>query len=149
MPKAGFRRVKQSDFRSGLEEINAKFLQDNKIPYAYEDFRIPFEQPIKQRTYTPDFALGNGIIIETKGEFVSDDRSKHLLVKEQEPDLEIRFVFSNARQKIYKGSKTTYAMWAEKHGFKWAHKMIPLSWTREPMFLKSFNKIKQLRRRKK
>lgn len=138
-----------STYRSGLEKDNADLLTKHQIPYAYEEFRITFEQPVKQRTYTPDFALANGIIVETKGEFDSGDRQKHLLVKEQHPELEIRFVFSNPRQKIYKGSKTTYAMWCEKNGFKWAARFIPIEWAAEPMFTKSFNKIKQLRRKKK
>ena len=33
--------------------------------------------------------------------------------------------------KIYKGSKTTYSQWCEKHGFKWAGKEIPQSWIDE------------------
>tara|TARA_R110001606_G_scaffold60362_2_gene142301 strand:+ start:1387 stop:1647 length:261 start_codon:yes stop_codon:yes gene_type:complete len=80
------------------------------------------------RTYTPDFELPNGIIIESKGRFVSADRKKHLKVKEQYPKLDIRFVFSNSRGKINKGSKTTYAMWCDKYGFKYADKEIPEKW---------------------
>jgi len=140
--------TKADAHRSGLEDLNADFLDQNGIPYAYEDFRIPFQQPAKKRTYTPDFALANGIIIETKGEFSSADRQKHLLVKELHPELEIRFVFSNSRQKLYAGSKTTYAMWAEKHGFKWANRLIPMTWIKEPLFEQSFNKIIELRRLK-
>ena len=50
------------------------------------------------------------------------------LIKKQYPELDIRFVFMNANNKIYKGSKTTYAMWANKHGFEWAEKNIPEEW---------------------
>ena len=64
-----------------------------------------------------DFILPNGIIIEAKGQFVSSDRSKHKLIKEQHPDLDIRFVFSNSRTRIGKKSKTTYAMWCDRFGF--------------------------------
>lgn len=140
---------KTSLYRSGLEYNNAVLLKKNAIAYLYEGFRIPFVQPVKNRTYTPDFALPNGIIIETKGEFDTADRQKHLLVKEQHPLLEIRFVFSNPRQKIYKGSKTTYAMWCEKYGFQWAAKTIPLRWTNEPVFEESLNEIQRLRGKKK
>ena len=62
------------------------------------------------RTYTPDFELPNGIIIESKGRFVAADRKKHLLVQKQHPELDIRFVFSNSKAKISKGSKTTLCM---------------------------------------
>ena len=41
------------------------------------------------------------------------------LVKQQHKDLDIRFVFMNARNKIYKGSRTTYADWCNKHDFRW------------------------------
>jgi len=50
------------------------------------------------------------------------------LVKEQHPEKDIRFVFSNSRSRISKKSSTTYAMWCEKYGFKYADKHIPLEW---------------------
>ena len=53
---------------------------------------------------------------------------KHLEIKKQHPELDIRFVFSNSRNKIEKRSKTTYGMWAEKHGFMYADKRIPDEW---------------------
>ena len=39
-----------------------------------------------------------------------------------------KFLFYNAKQKIYKGSKTTNAKWAEKHGFDWAEQKMPKEW---------------------
>lgn len=86
---------------------------------------------MRNRTYTPDFLLPNGIIIETKGRFLPEDRRKHLEVRKQHPELDIRFVFSRASAPINKGSKTTYAMWCEKHGFLWADKQIPDDWLYE------------------
>lgn len=68
------------------------------------------------------------LIIETKGRFVTADRLKHIEIKKQRPDLDIRFVFSNSRQRISKTSRTTYASWCEKHGFLYADKEIPASW---------------------
>ena len=53
-----------------------------------------------------------------------------VLVKEQNPELDIRFVFMNARNKIYKGSKTTYADWANRYNFEWAERTIPEEWLR-------------------
>ena len=83
------------------------------------------------RKYTPDFRLPNGIIVETKGRFISDDRKKHLLVQQQHPDLDIRFVFSNSKAKLNKGAKSTYADWCIKHGFLYADKTIPEEWLNE------------------
>ena len=85
----------------------------------------------KERSYTPDFVLENGIIIETKGRFVSADRRKHKEIKKQYPDLDIRFVFSNSRSKLYKGAKSTYGEWCEKHGFLYSDRTIPELWTAE------------------
>ena len=71
------------------------------------------------------------IVIETKGLWKLEDRQKMLLLKEQHPDIDFRMVFYNANQKIKKGSKTTYAMWCERHNIKWAHKKIPKEWLLE------------------
>lgn len=68
--------------------------------------------------------------METKGRFVAADRSKHLAVKEQHPEHDIRFVFER-NNTLNKKSKTTYSMWCDKHGFKWAIKRIPEEWLRE------------------
>lgn len=119
-------------FRSGLEDKIAAQLRAMGIDPRYEEAVIAYVQPARKSKYTPDFILPNGIIIETKGRFMTKDRQKHLLVKKQHPHLDIRFVFSNARQRISKISKTTYAMWCEKHGFLFADRAIPLTWIKEP-----------------
>ena len=98
------------------------------IDAQYEPFKIEYLKPAKPSKYTPDFVLPNGIIIETKGRFVTADRQKHLLIKAQRPDLDIRFVFSNPNQRISKQSQTTYAMWCEKNGFLYAKQIIPKEW---------------------
>jgi len=116
-------------YRSGLEKHIATDLSNKKIRFKYEKLKIKYFKPVTNHTYTPDFTLTNGVIIEAKGLFSSDDRKKHLLVKEQLPHLDIRFVFSNSQKKLYKGSKTTYADWCVKHGFLYADKLIPKEWT--------------------
>lgn len=90
--------------------------------------KIPFTHPPQAAKYTPDFPLPNGIIIESKGRFLTKDRKKHKLIKEQHPKLDIRFVFSNSRSRISKQSKTTYAAWCETNGFLYADKYIPDAW---------------------
>lgn len=87
--------------------------------------------PEKTHKYTPDFILPNAIIVESKGIFETADRQKHLYIKEQYPHLDIRFVFSNPAHKLYKGSKTTYAMWCKQHDFKYAKELIPSEWFEE------------------
>lgn len=117
-------------YRSGLEKVVAEFLKERQTKLRYEELKIEWRD-LRYRTYTPDFVLDNGIIIETKGIFDNEDRRKHVEVRDQHPELDIRFVFSNAKAKLYKGSKTTYAMWCEKQGFQYAHRVIPLEWLEE------------------
>ena len=117
-------------FRSGLEKRTADFLNKRKVKFQYEEVKLKW-QDLRMRTYTPDFVLSNGIIIETKGRFISSDRTKHLFVKSQHPDLDIRFVFSNPKAKLYKGAKSSYGDWCDKHGFKYAKETIPIEWLKE------------------
>lgn len=117
-------------FRSGLEELNADLLQRLGVPFDYEAYKLSYVK--KPATYLTDFILPNGIIVETKGHFVSEDRTKHVLIKAQHPGLDLRFVFSNPRTKIGKKSETTYGRWCELKGFAYATKTIPLVWILEP-----------------
>ena len=90
-------------YRSGLEFKISMALDTIKYKYEYESIKIEWED-LTYRTYTPDFILNNGIIIETKGRFLSADRKKHIAIKKQHPDLDIRFVFTNSRNKLQKGA---------------------------------------------
>jgi hypothetical protein len=119
-------------YRSGLEDKVAQQLDNAGIEAAYEKYKLPYIIPATDHYYTPDWVLPNGIIVEAKGLFDADDRKKHLLIKEQYPHLDIRFVFSSPATKIYSGSKTTVADWCEKHGYKYAKKFIPAAWFDEP-----------------
>lgn len=118
-------------YRSGLEELVAEQLKKAGVNAGYETEKFAYVKPARNAKYTPDFILPNGIVIETKGRFITDDRHKHILLKKTYPDLDIRFVFSNSRTRISKNSKTTYAMWCEKQGFPFADKLIPKDWLEE------------------
>ena len=118
-------------FRSGLEERIAEQLDQLGVEYTYEKVKLKYIKPASSHVYTPDFVLANGIIVETKGRFLAPDRQKHILVKRHNPELDIRFVFSNSNARISKASKTTYAMWCRKNGYKFADKTIPEEWINE------------------
>ena len=120
-------RGRKYGYRSGLEDRISEQLTDLSVSFKYEEFKIKYEVH-EVRTYTPDFELPNGIIIESKGRFVAADRKKHLLVKKQHPKLDIRFVFSNSKGKLNKGAKSTYGDWCDKHGFIYSDKRIPDEW---------------------
>ena len=125
------RNAIKNGYRSGLETKVSEQLTKAGVKFEYEKLKIKYSVN-EVRTYTPDFViLSNSIIVETKGRFVAADRKKHLLIQKQEPLLDIRFVFSNSRAKINKGSPTSYADWCDKHGFMWADKFIPEEWLDE------------------
>lgn len=128
--KDRFRKARALGYRSGLEVKIARLLDESDIPYRYEKVKVEWED-LMYRTYTPDIILSNGIIIEVKGRFTSDDRRKHLAVKKQHATLDIRFVFESSRRKLSKGAKTTYGQWCDKHGFMYADRVIPQEWLSE------------------
>lgn len=118
-------------FRSGLEDKIGDQITEMGEEVVFEKFKLPYIIPAKKHMYTPDFRLRNGILVEAKGIFDATDRAKHLFVKEQYPELDIRFVFSNDKAPINPGSKTTLAMWCEKYGYKYSKKLIPPEWFSE------------------
>lgn len=101
-----------------------------RIAYAYEETTLSYQY--KPQKYTPDFDLfgaeGKKIHIEYKGKLDNATRKKMLAVKECNPDVEICFVFEKPNNKIRKGSKTTYGMWADKAGFKWSDQYVNEEW---------------------
>ena len=125
----GSERRKQAQnegFRSAFEHDTAKDLDRRGVEWEYEKEAIPW-QP-KEKQYLPDFFLPNGIIVECKGKFDADDRAKHLALREQHPDKDIRLLFQNANNKLRKGAKMTYGEWCDKHGIVWANKTVPREW---------------------
>lgn len=137
------RRHNSSIYRSGLEERTAKNLEELGVPYEFETLKLPYLVPASNHKYTPDFLIttksGKTLIIETKGIWAFADRKKHLLIREQHPDLDIRFVFSRSKSKISKKSLTTYADICNGMGrgsfkgitWKYADKEIPQEWIDE------------------
>lgn len=120
-------RMKTRVARSGYEARVMEDLDVRSIGYSYEGQKIPYSS---EHHYFPDLTLDNGVIVEIKGYFPGPDRRKMKLVKEQHPHLDIRLLFQR-NGLLYKGSKTTYTMWAEKQGFICAiGEEIPDEWTK-------------------
>ncbi|SAK95789.1 Phage endonuclease I [Caballeronia temeraria] len=126
--KNGLVKVK-AKLRSGLEDKIAAQLEEAGVEYEYEKLRLKYQI---EHEYRPDFRLPNGIIVEGKGLFTSEDRSKHLAVKKAHPHLDVRFVFTRSASPLYKGSQSTYASWCTKHGYLYADRLIPEAWLKEP-----------------
>ena len=134
-----YKRVRISktvELKSGLEEVIYNYLKDNKVHFVYEGMKIKFELPTQKKSYTPDFPINDRFIVEAKGAFNSADRKKHKLIREQHPELDIRFIFSNAKTKIGKKSLTTYGKWCELNNFPYhciysTQQTFPQDWLKE------------------
>ena len=124
-----FDRLKESKnikFRSKLEEKVANLLEGLGVSYEYEHAQVPY---IIQHHYVPDFVLPNHVYLETKGYWAPSDRRKILAVVRDNPELDLRMVFQAPYNTISKKSKTTYAMWCDKHDIPWtSFDSIPLEW---------------------
>ncbi len=142
-----FRVARKQGFRSGLEIKISHYLKNMSVDFDYESVKIEWED-LAYRTYTPDFVLYNGIIIETKGMFTAADRRKHLAIKKQHPKLDIRFVFENSRRKLRKGAKSTYGEWCAKYGFRYYDRIVPEEWLKEKGKNKHDKFIKYPRKKK-
>lgn len=139
----------EPEYRSGLEREAAAKLTQAGVSFDYEGQWIRYAVPAREAKYLPDFSFRDcPIIIEPKGLFggaitgngkrrvstkdaAVKERQKFVLLKEQHPHLDIRFIFSRASTPIYKGSKTTYGKWATDHGFMWSEKVLPDAWIKE------------------
>lgn len=153
-PKPRSREHPQFPLKNPLEDTVAEQIQraydpqkKRPIDHCYEKYTLPYVLPAS--TYKPDFVLPNGIILEVKGFFEAADRTKHLLVKQQYPDLDIRFIFTNSKARLNSTSKTTYADWCRKNDFLYADKRVPQEWLAEPPTKERKNAVvRELKRRK-
>ena len=137
------RKTKRAKYRSDLERKIAKSLHQRGVNHEYETERIAYTVPAVVRHYTPDFIIitktGKKIYVEAKGIWDANDRRKHLLIRNQNPALDVRFVFSNASNKISRVSRVTYRDICEGRGrgeyrgvcWKYSDKRIPKEWLEE------------------
>lgn len=112
------------NYRSGFERSLAASLKRRKVKFEYESVKVPY---VIKHNYNPDFILPNGVWIEAKGYFRPGDVAKYRAVKEQNPEMDLRFVFMDGDKKISR-QKTTHGQWCDRHGFPWASGDIPDEW---------------------
>lgn len=115
-------------FRSKFEKRVYENIED-KGGVEYEPQKPVIAYTVPSR-YIPDFLLPNGVFVECKGYFDSRSRAKMIRVKKENPDLDIRFLFQRANNRLTKSSNSMmYWQWCEKHGFLWEEgDHIPESW---------------------
>ena len=128
-------REAMAPYRSMFEKHIAQNLMQRGIGFDYETISLSYTVPAEHKKYTPDFIVttrsGATIMIEAKGLFEPADRKKAILVREANPEADIRFVFQNPQNTLSPSSKTTYTAWCEKNGFMWAYKFVPETWLNE------------------
>lgn len=95
----------------------AELLKKRKVSFKYEPIKLKYVVPARVASYTPDFVLEDGRILEIKGRLTAADRKKLVAVKTENPDISIVLVFQRPRNPIYKGSNTTCEEWATGAGF--------------------------------
>lgn len=138
------------EFKSRIEQTVGKQLLSLKIPFEYETNSFGYTvknthgycadcgspNSVVDRSYTPDFFLPNGVIIECKGKFTATERKKHVAMREQHPDLDLRILFqqnSYLQKKQHRGDKSKrYGDWCDSKDIKWACGIrLPEEWLEE------------------
>ena len=105
--------------RSALEEQVELALTGQGLSPSYESEKFAY---VLHRKYRPDFKIESDhgpIHIEVKGWWPSKERSKLLAVFINNPTIRLFVALQRPQQKISKQSKTTYAMWCDKHFIPW------------------------------
>lgn len=113
-------KYKGTEFRSKFEANLAKKFDEMGVLWKYEPCQIPWQPTV--RMYKPDFWVklpdGTEFYVEAKGFFDGMARSKMACIREQYPDLDIRFVFMSDTKKLSKSTAAkTYKEWAERYGY--------------------------------
>lgn len=121
---------KRNIFRSGFEERVIQELDNKGVDYGYETHMLEYSLT---KQYVPDIIFtkedGSVVMVECKGYWDKESRKKMKVVREQNPDADIRILFQRASEKISKESKTTYGEYATKVGYVWAEGTeIPEEW---------------------
>lgn len=133
-------------FRSGLEQKTADDLRARGVPFGFEEDVVRYTIPQSDHKYHPDFVnRRNGQVYETKGIFDSTDRKKHLFIKAQWPDLDIRILAKDIDKPTNPGVKQTIRQWCAKHGIPCANLPVPQEWLDEPPLQSRFDALEAAR----
>lgn len=132
-------------YRSKYEAKVAFHLTQLDIPFTYEGVDVPYFKRFRGgfcencdgssvaalRKYVPDFHLPNGIVIEAKGKFTGENRTKMLEVIESNPRLDVRMLFM-ANNWLTRKKKSRYGDWCDRHNINWAvGPKLPQEWIKE------------------
>ncbi len=125
-------KINIDNFKGSFEPEVYRGLQNLKRKHRYSfEYEPEALEYVVSHWYTPDWRItrkdGSIFYIESKGYFTSQDRTKAKRVKEQHPELDIRFLFQKDN-KLHKASNSRYSDWCQRHGFLYAIGVIPEDW---------------------
>lgn len=120
-------------YRSNYEDNIAHWLEDNGIDFTYETYSYEYQGPVRKNRsrcaecgakelvydgwYTPDFFVGDHLVIEAKGRFTAADRRKIKAVIATVPELRDKLVMMfMCDNKLSRVAKMRYSDWCEQEG---------------------------------
>jgi hypothetical protein len=129
-------------YRTEFEATTAMRLIRRNISFEYEPARLRYtDKNGRKRITQPDFHLKpksndphGGMFVEAKSLLKNDHLSRYELLREQRPDLDIRFIFEQPDRTIShfgvadgegQTRAVSYSEWADMNGFKWSGEAIP------------------------
>jgi len=133
-------------YRSGYEDKVAAYLDSLGIKYEYESYSFGYTSKVrtgvcgncgssnivKERWYTPDFFLPNGIIIEAKGYFKPTHRKTILDAINGDNELTVDNLYLLfQRNNKYGRADKRYSDWCEQHSINYAISLngeVPKEW---------------------
>ena len=133
-----------TEYKSGFEASLAAQLTRAKIQFEYEPGPLPYllvistgrcgdcnsKNVVSKRKYIPDWVFGGKIVVESKGKFTSEMRTKMLSVIASNPELDIRMLFMRDNW-LTRAKKHKYTEWCKQKGIKCAVGEFPKEWLRE------------------
>lgn len=112
------------DYKSNFEKRVGKGLSSKKMEFTYEKESFEYTDKLRKnrtscadcgstnvvstRSYTPDFFLDNGTIIEAKGKWTADGRR----IAKNFPEVKLLFMRDN---RLSKHSRTHYTDWCAQN----------------------------------
>lgn len=129
-------------YRSAFEERLAQQLEEAGVEFEYEKYTYTFDVPVGQRLvcdecggnsivrekrYTPDFFLPNGMVIEAKGKLLAEHRRVFEAFKLAFPEEDFRLIFMRDNL-LRKRGKHRYSDWARSAGIRYSIGRIDPEW---------------------
>ena len=106
----------KSNFELKIADALVEAIPEGEV-VEYEKEKIPYHYQAT-KNYIPDFSLPNGIYVEAKGRWTAPDRAKHLLVRRQHPDKDIRLIFQSDNKLTKAKNGMRYSDFCNKYGIK-------------------------------